>query len=104
MRRVENQDVEFVHATRMRPVAAKSLSTREHIIMLEARGKGLMGTLLRYPYEVRDEADYFEDIPSIKSDSSLAMAGDQNTNIRFSGLNVTRNSAMSLPRTPANTT
>jgi DNA end-binding protein Ku len=22
-----------------------------------------MGTLLRYPYEVRDEADYFDDIP-----------------------------------------
>jgi peptide/nickel transport system substrate-binding protein len=31
-----------------------------------------------------------KDIPSLKSDSSLAMAGDQNTNIRFVGLNVTR--------------
>ena len=39
------------------------LTTREHIIALEPRGKGLMGALLRYPYEVRDEADYFEDIP-----------------------------------------
>jgi DNA end-binding protein Ku len=27
-----------------------------------------MGTLLRYPYEVRDEADYFDDIPNIKVD------------------------------------
>ena len=42
------------------------LTTREHMIALEPRGKGLMGTLLRYPYEVRDEADYFEDIPNIK--------------------------------------
>jgi len=25
-------------------------------------GKGLMGTLLRYPYEVRSEKDYFDDI------------------------------------------
>ena len=33
------------------------LSTREHVIMLEARGKGLVGTLLRYPYEVREETD-----------------------------------------------
>ena len=24
-----------------------------------------MGTLLRYPYEVRDETDYFDDIPSV---------------------------------------
>src|SRR5207237_5335107 len=31
-----------------------------------------------------------KDIPSLKSDSSLVMAGDQNTNIRFIGLNVTR--------------
>ena len=44
------------------------LTTREHMIALEPRGKGLMGTLLRYPYEVRDEADYFEDIPNLKVD------------------------------------
>jgi peptide/nickel transport system substrate-binding protein len=31
-----------------------------------------------------------KDIPSLKSDSSLVLAGDQNTNIRFIGLNVTR--------------
>lgn len=31
-----------------------------------------------------------KDIPSLKSDSSLTLAGDQNTNIRFIGLNVTR--------------
>jgi DNA end-binding protein Ku len=36
---------------------------REHIIALEARGKGLMGVTLRYPYEVREENDYFDDIP-----------------------------------------
>ena len=40
------------------------LTSREHVIALEARGKGLMGTLLRYPYEVRDEADYFDDVPA----------------------------------------
>jgi DNA end-binding protein Ku len=47
------------------------LSTREHVIMLEARGKGLVGTLLRYPYEVREEIDYFEDIPNIKIDKEM---------------------------------
>ena len=42
------------------------LTSREHVIALEARGKGLMGTLLRYPYEVRDENEYFDDIQDLK--------------------------------------
>src|SRR5262252_5074515 len=41
-------------------------TSREHIMALEARGKGLMGITLRYPYEIRDEKDYFGDIPSEK--------------------------------------
>jgi DNA end-binding protein Ku len=47
------------------------LTSREHVIALEPRGKGLMGTLLRYPYEVRDEEDYFEDIPNIKIEKEM---------------------------------
>jgi DNA end-binding protein Ku len=35
-------------------------TSREHIIMLEARDKGMMGVTLRYPYEVRDQKDYFD--------------------------------------------
>jgi DNA end-binding protein Ku len=42
------------------------LTNREHIIALEARDKGLIGTLLRYPYEVRDPAEYFDDIQDVK--------------------------------------
>jgi DNA end-binding protein Ku len=38
-------------------------TNREHVIALEPRGKGLVGVTLRYPYEVRDEKDYFDDIP-----------------------------------------
>jgi DNA end-binding protein Ku len=41
-------------------------TSREHIIALEARGKGMMGVTLRYPYEVRDESDYFDDIEDEK--------------------------------------
>jgi DNA end-binding protein Ku len=41
-------------------------TSREHIIALEARGKGLLGITLRYPYEVRKEEDYFDDIPDEK--------------------------------------
>ena len=42
------------------------LTSREHVIALEPRGKGLMGTLLRHPYEVRDENEYFDDIEKVK--------------------------------------
>jgi DNA end-binding protein Ku len=41
------------------------LTSREHIIAMEPRGKGLMGTLLRYPYEVRADKDYFDEIPDV---------------------------------------
>jgi DNA end-binding protein Ku len=42
------------------------LYRRERILMLQPRGKGLMATALRYNTEVRDEKDYFSDIPNIK--------------------------------------
>ncbi|WP_441240933.1 non-homologous end joining protein Ku [Tardiphaga sp. 768_D3_N2_1] len=42
------------------------LTNREHIIAIEPLGKGLLGTTLRFPYEIRDEEDYFDDIKSPK--------------------------------------
>ena len=42
------------------------LTSREHIIALEPLEKGLMGTLLRYPYEVRDPQEYFNEIDDVK--------------------------------------
>jgi DNA end-binding protein Ku len=47
-------------------IARVVLTNREHIISLEARGKGLVGMLLRYPYEIRDENEYFDDIQDVK--------------------------------------
>src|SRR3954464_3114762 len=46
------------------------LSNREHVIAIEPLGKGLLGTTLRYPYELRDEDDFFDDIknPRITKD------------------------------------
>ena len=41
-------------------------TTREHAVAIEARGKGLLGVTLRYPYEVRSENDYFGDLPDEK--------------------------------------
>ena len=47
-------------------IARVVLTNREHIIAVEARDKGLMGMLLRYPYEVREASEYFNDIQDVK--------------------------------------
>jgi DNA end-binding protein Ku len=47
-------------------IARVVFTSREHVIALEPRGKGMMGITIRYPYEVRDEKDYFEEIPNEK--------------------------------------
>jgi Ku protein len=46
------------------------LTNREHVMAIEPLGKGLLGTTLRYPYELRDENDYFDSIrnPKISKD------------------------------------
>jgi hypothetical protein len=40
------------------------MAHREHMTMLEPLGKGLLGTTLRFEYEVRSEKEYFSHIPS----------------------------------------
>jgi DNA end-binding protein Ku len=52
------------------------LTNREHVMAIEPLGKGLLGTTLRYPYELRDEEDYFENIknPKITKDM-IELAG-----------------------------
>jgi DNA end-binding protein Ku len=47
-------------------IARVVLYRRERLVMLQPRGKGIVGTLLRYKNEVRDEHEYFDDIPDIK--------------------------------------
>jgi DNA end-binding protein Ku len=39
---------------------------REHLLLLRPRGKGLMATTLRYKNEVRNEREYFDEIPDVK--------------------------------------
>jgi DNA end-binding protein Ku len=47
-------------------IARVVMARRERIMMLEPFGKGLMGTTLLYPYEIRGEESVFEDIPDLK--------------------------------------
>ena len=41
-------------------------TTREHMIVIQPRGKGTLGLTLRYPYEIRDEELYFGEITDEK--------------------------------------
>jgi DNA end-binding protein Ku len=47
------------------------LSKRERVIMLQPWEKGIMGTTVRYPYEVRESKDYFYDIADVKVQPDL---------------------------------
>jgi DNA end-binding protein Ku len=47
------------------------LSKRERVIMLQPWDKGLLGTTLRYPYELREAKDYFYDIADVKVEPEL---------------------------------
>jgi DNA end-binding protein Ku len=42
------------------------MARRERVMMLEPFGKGIMGTTLHYPYEIRGEESVFEEIPEMK--------------------------------------
>jgi DNA end-binding protein Ku len=57
---------ETIRATNKVALGRLVLTNREHVIALEPRDNGLMGLLLRYPYEVRDAAEYFDDIQDVK--------------------------------------
>jgi DNA end-binding protein Ku len=51
------------------------LSKRERVVMLQPWEQGLMATTIRYPYELRDSKDYFDDIPDIQlPDEMLKLA------------------------------
>ena len=53
------------------------LSKRERVIMLEPWDEGLIGTTLRYPYEIRDAKDYFDDIPEVPLEPEMLKLAEQ---------------------------
>src|SRR5262249_59492254 len=56
---------EAMRGKRMVALGRLVLSKRERVIALEPYDKGLLGTTLRYPYEVRKAEDYFCDLPDL---------------------------------------
>lgn len=57
---------ETIRSMNMVAIGRLVLTNREHVIALEPLDNGLMGTLLRYPYEIRNSSEYFDDIQPVK--------------------------------------
>ena len=53
------------------------LAKRERVIMLEPWDKGLIGTTLRYRYEIWDAKDYFDDIPEVALEPEMLKLAEQ---------------------------
>jgi Ku protein len=47
------------------------MANREHVIAIEAFDRGMLGTTLRYDYEVRDAKDYLGKIPQPRLDRQM---------------------------------
>jgi DNA end-binding protein Ku len=62
---------EAMKKERMVALGRVVFTTREHVMALEPRGKGLLGITLRYPYEIRNEEDYFGDLPDEEIDEEM---------------------------------
>jgi DNA end-binding protein Ku len=57
---------EAMRDKKMAALARVVLNKREHVMMLQPWDKGIMGTTLRYPYEVRKSEDLFSEIEDFK--------------------------------------
>jgi DNA end-binding protein Ku len=53
------------------------LNRRERMLLLTPDGNGMIAATLRYPYEVRSDADIFERIGSTKPDAKTLELGDR---------------------------
>ena len=52
-------------------IARVVLFGKERMLMLEPRSKGLLGTTLRYGYEVRADGAYFDELPKVEVTKEL---------------------------------
>jgi DNA end-binding protein Ku len=67
---------EAMRDKKMAALARVVLSKREHVLMLQPWDKGIMGTTLRYPYEVRSAEDLFSGIEDFKITPDMLKLAD----------------------------
>ncbi len=58
-------------------IARIALSSRERVVAISPRGKGMYVATLRDPKEVRNTAEYFDEIPDVKSDPEMLELASQ---------------------------
>jgi DNA end-binding protein Ku len=68
---------EAMRSENMAALGRVVLAKRERVIVLQPWGKGLMGTTLRYPYEIRDAKEYFDDIPNVSLEPDMLKLAEQ---------------------------
>ena len=68
---------EAMRSENMAALGRVVLAKRERVIMLQPWSKGLMGTTLRYPYEIRDAKEYFDDIPNVSLEPDMLKLAEQ---------------------------
>ena len=68
---------EAMRSENMAALGRVVLAKRERVIMLQPWGKGLMGTTIRYPYEIRDAKEYFDDIPNVSLEPDMLKLAEQ---------------------------
>jgi DNA end-binding protein Ku len=74
------------------------LSKRERVVMLQPRGNGLIGTTLRYPYEVRDEQIYFGDIAEVKIPKDMLSLAEHILNSKAAMFHASNSMTATRPR------
>ena len=70
-------------------------ANREHIMAIEPWGKGLLGTTLRYDYEVRDEREAFKGIPVTSRAQGDGASWPRTSSTRNQGISIRRSSRTS---------
>ncbi len=68
---------EAMRAKDVTAIGKVMLSSKEHMIALTPEGNGIRGFLLRYPNEVRDERDYFGEIPNEEIEPELVELAEE---------------------------
>ena len=62
---------EAMRVREMVGIARVVLFGKERMVMIEPRSKGMVGTTLRYAYEVRADGAYFDEIPAVDLSKEL---------------------------------
>ena len=81
---------EAMRGANMAALGRVVLAKRERVIMLQPWGKGLTGTTLRYPYEIRDAKEYFDDIPDVSLEADMLKLAKQILQSKTTDFNTSR--------------